>query len=103
MIGEQVMTIGGHEVKLIVTETSDTQDGWTAEAQLSEAPLFTSGAYVTWGERAGFVSEVRAETALIDVTCGPDWHVPARWEASKWREYVPGRTEHSIKITGTRA
>ncbi len=102
MTSQVGLIIDDQPVNAVVTRYEEHPEGWVAEAQLSEAPTFRSGATVLWGERRGFVSRIEADTQMIDVTRGSDWAVPARWEPSEWRELTPGRTSYTLSIRGTR-
>lgn len=98
-----VTTEGGQEVEIAVTRVISEPGGWSATADVNGKidPQLPGGSLLTWpdGTQGRIVSQV-VETALIDVTKGPDWVDPPRWEADKWHVYVPGMSTRSLVIRG---
>lgn len=74
---------------------------WSIEAVPNGPVEVPSGRQVIFPDGSkGFITRVVAETELIEVTQGPDWMVPARWEADPHRKFMPGLGSMRLMIRG---
>jgi len=102
-IGQKaVIRVAGHDVEMVVTRRQKDRSGWIMEMEVTGAlhESIRSGALVLIGDEQGFVTKIESGTDSIEVTLGPDWRVPARWEPDRHRKFMPGMTYHTMTVRG---
>lgn len=103
LVGQEFTTsVLGEELRMLPTKLEASAGSWRLECQvIGKLDRKITGIKVQLPSiDRGWIVDQNVTTELIEITKGPDWQVPARWEADTFRKYAPGMTHGTITIVG---